>query len=253
MTASDVRECTKCLATKAMSEFRAIAKATGWTRRCMACLNAASRDWQSRNSERAARNLEEWRKNNPSKVSEQNQRRVARYSADPEKGRPASKNFRERFPDKVIQSRAKWYAENREASISSTRAWRAANPDRVVRTRCEWRLANLEHTKDMIKKWRLENPTGGRRHAAARRARVAKVGGKLSTGLAAKLLKLQRGRCACGCGKMLGRDYHLDHRIPLARGGPNTDNNMQLLRKLCNLRKSSKDPIAFMREKGFLI
>jgi len=78
-------------------------------------------------------------------------------------------------------------------------------------------------------------------------------GGELSKNLVAKLFKLQGGQCACGCGGDLGEDYHLDHRMPLALGGSNTDGNMQLLRKRCNLRKGAKHPIKFMQENGFLL
>jgi len=36
-------------------------------------------------------------------------------------------------------------------------------------------------------------------------------------------------------------------------GGSNTDDNMQLLRKLCNLQKHAKHPVDFMQERGFLL
>ena len=83
--------------------------------------------------------------------------------------------------------------------------------------------------------------------------RTEPSGGRLSKGLAAKLFAMQRGRCACGCKQPLGDDYHLDHRMPLVLGGANTDDNMQLLRKICNLQKHAKHPIDFMRQRGFLI
>lgn len=70
--------------------------------------------------------------------------------------------------------------------------------------------------------------------------------------MAKKLYELQRGKCACCC-KPLGNNYHLDHRVPLARGGRNEDCNMQLLRAKCNMQKSAKDPIEFMQERGFLL
>jgi len=74
-----------------------------------------------------------------------------------------------------------------------------------------------------------------------------------SPNLSEKLFVLQKGICACGCQQPLGRDYHLDHRMPLALGGTNTDDNVQLLTKLCNLQKGKKHPIDFMQSRGFLI
>ena len=45
----------------------------------------------------------------------------------------------------------------------------------------------------------------------------------------------------------------LDHIVPLALGGLNKDENIQLLRAVCNLNKGRKNPIAFMQERGFLL
>lgn len=74
----------------------------------------------------------------------------------------------------------------------------------------------------------------------------------MSSGLAIRLYKLQRGKCAC-CGLPLGDDYHLDHIMPLALGGTNTDDNIQLLRAKCNMQKSAKHPVDFMQQRGFLL
>lgn len=42
------------------------------------------------------------------------------------------------------------------------------------------------------------------------------------------------------CGEHLtGANMHIDHVIPLSKGGTNTDNNVQLLCNVCNLAKSS--------------
>jgi 5-methylcytosine-specific restriction endonuclease McrA len=55
-----------------------------------------------------------------------------------------------------------------------------------------------------------------------------------------QLLTLQKGRCAI-CGKPMDlTGYHIDHIIPLARGGLNNDANIQLTHPKCNLRKGSK-------------
>jgi 5-methylcytosine-specific restriction endonuclease McrA len=78
------------------------------------------------------------------------------------------------------------------------------------------------------------------------------TGGKLSSKLAARLFVLQKGKCAC-CLQPLGDDYHIDHIMPLALGGTNTDDNIQLLRAKCNLQKNAKHPVDFMQQRGFLL
>ena len=45
----------------------------------------------------------------------------------------------------------------------------------------------------------------------------------------------------------------IDHIVPLAKGGSDGPENIQLLCAHCNRRKSAKDPIVFMQENGFLL
>ena len=129
--------------------------------------------------------------------------------------------------DRVRENAAKNYAKNREKRMAYIAAWQAANPEKHLYSH---RISEQN-----------------------RRSRTRASGGKLSSGLSAKLFSLQRGKCACGCGQNLGDDYHLDHRMPLSLGGVNEDWNMQLLRSTCNLRKHAKHPIDFMQSKGFLL
>lgn len=62
--------------------------------------------------------------------------------------------------------------------------------------------------------------------------------GQLSPGTRERLFELQNGSCnGCGCALV---DSHIDHIVPLVRGGTNTDDNVQLLCPTCNLSKGSK-------------
>jgi 5-methylcytosine-specific restriction endonuclease McrA len=65
--------------------------------------------------------------------------------------------------------------------------------------------------------------------------------GKLSQDIEMRLFAAQNGLCVC-CGCNLGNNYHVDHIMPLALGGTNTDDNVQLLRAECNMRKAAKHP-----------
>lgn len=50
----------------------------------------------------------------------------------------------------------------------------------------------------------------------------------------------QGWKCACGCGRDVRWEYHVDHRVPLAHGGEHVRGNLQLMRPTCNLRKGSR-------------
>lgn len=144
--------------------------------------------------------------------------------------------YRAAHPWKVVECNARYYAANVEKMLARNAKWAAANRDKV---------------REKDAKWRAANPGIWRVYWNNRRAKLS--GGQLSPDIAERLHKLQRGKCACGCKQPLGNDFHRDHIMPVALGGSNTDDNIQLLRKTCNLQKHAKHPIDFMQSKGFLL
>lgn len=158
-------------------------------------------------------------------------------------------------------NRVKYYANNKD----KCKAYADAHKDAINEKRKEYRkarpekrdyaarhLQNKESRNAYSKAWRLANPEAGRIHRQNRRAAQKASGGKLSQGLLDKLFVLQQGRCPC-CRQPLGNDCELDHKMPIALGGTNSDENMQLLRKVCNKQKRSKHPVDFMQSRGFLL
>lgn len=154
--------------------------------------------------------------------------------------------------EKVKASRARRYAANPGSAIAAVAKWRADHPEKRRVATVKQYAANPEKFKARYAKWKAANPEALRIHDQNRRARKRENGGKLSTDIAAKLFRLQRGKCAY-CKTPLGDKYHRDHHVPLALGGPNEDWNMQLLCKPCNLQKGAKHPIEFMQQRGFLL
>lgn len=149
----------------------------------------------------------------------------------------------------------KSYQKHKEKILAANRIWIIENKQRHIELQKAWRKTNKDSHKEMIKQWELNNPDKVKakwlRSNNARRARLAGVGGKLSKGIVQKLLKLQKGKCAY-CATALHK-HHLDHIIPLALGGENTDDNVQLLCPPCNMSKGAKHPIDYMQSKGFLL
>lgn len=145
---------------------------------------------------------------------------------------------------------------NREKEKASTAEWSKANKWKRNAITAKYNAANPVKAKARKVKWNSDNPdkTRATRRIGGhnRRARKRENGGKLSPGLTDKLFTHQRGKCPC-CGLPLGKDYHLDHCMPLALGGTNTDDNMQLLRAKCNMQKHTAHPVAFMQSRGFLL
>ena len=100
----------------------------------------------------------------------------------------------------------------------------------------------------------------GRKHGGIRRARKqnTKIEDIPSLGY---FLDRQGGRCAfckrveCRIKSQVdGRaKFHIDHIVPLARGGTHTADNIQVLCYQCNTQKGSKDPIEFAQSNGRLL
>jgi hypothetical protein len=154
--------------------------------------------------------------------------------------------------EKILAQNARWKIENKAKHLQQAKDWYAANKDRARATRAAWTARNPGRKTAITSAWFAANPGLRRIYKLNRRARVLYSGGELSKGLGAKLFALQKGKCAC-CAKPLGKPYHMDHIIPLVRGGLNIDSNIQLLRPECNMSKGKKEPIEFMQSKGLLL
>lgn len=118
-------------------------------------------------------------------------------------------------------------------------------------TRCDKQIGRngvCDQCAAYVRAWKKRNPQRGANDKARRKARA----GKLSKGIAGKLLLLQRGRCVY-CKSRLGADAHLDHIVPVSAGGTNQDSNIQLLCRWCNLSKGAKDPTVFAQRLGMLL
>lgn len=169
-----------------------------------------------------------------------------------------------------------WHAKNREKSIAKSIAWYHANPEKSAKNNAVWAKANPEKrkaysqtdsAKASARRWQKENPEKfkasvdawkARNHLKLRiyqnnnRAKAMGRIGNLSSNLVGRLLNLQQGMCPC-CQQPLSDSFQMDHIVALHNGGENEDHNIQLLRAGCNSSKRTKDPIEFMRSRGFLI
>lgn len=190
---------------------------------CLECRRLATKAYREKNGER---------------VSEQDALRGVVYRAkNKEKIKAKNAKYHIENRDRINAKKAKWRAENAESTKAASKAWREANPERA---------------KSLVLAWHAKNADARRVHAQNRKKRIRAQGTKLSSGIIKKLHELQKGLCAC-CREPLGEDYHLDHIMPIALGGPHEDSNMQLLRQKCNNEKKAKHPVDFMQSRGLLL
>lgn len=160
--------------------------------------------------------------------------------------------------------RSEWRIRNPEkeaaSRLASVRAWCEKNPDR------KRELARKSNAKPDVsannvaraKRWTELNPEKAKANDAVgdRNRRSAKKGaaGRHTTGDIEAILVRQKFKCAeCGVSVKKRENRHVDHIVPLSKGGTNWPSNLQILCPPCNLKKAAKDPLDFAKERGRLV
>jgi 5-methylcytosine-specific restriction endonuclease McrA len=116
------------------------------------------------------------------------------------------------------------------------------------------RILNPEQFRKRERKWRSAPRSKAikARIQRNRRARKRLAGGEHTHEDIAEILIKQKYKCAY-CRKSLRKKYQVDHIVPLARGGTNRRNNIQLTCEKCNHSKYAKDPLLFAQMLGRLL
>ena len=245
-----MKTCKKCGEPKPVAEFNKNASARdGLRSNCRACENIAKAKWRAINQDKTKASWAKWSSENPDKVKA---KRAKWKTENPDKVKASFAKWYAKNADKINAISASRYAECPDKKRESVAKYRALNLVKARACTAKWKAANPEKARLAVIKWCSEHPEELRIIRHNRRARERAAGGRFTPGLVNRLLKLQRGKCAC-CGLPLGTDFHLDHIMPLALGGSNTDDNAQLLRAKCNLQKNAKHPVDFMQSRGFLL
>lgn len=174
-------------------------------------------------------NMLKWAKQNREKVNA-NSRRWRK--ANPEKERDRKLKWVQRNPKYLSQ----WRKANPEASAR----WHKANPERVRANIARWQKANPEKMKIYAARTRRNNPAAGTLNAANRRARKRKTAVHLTP--VEKAISGALYGSAKRIAQCLGIPHHVDHIVPLSKGGPHHPANLQILPEKINLRKGAKLP-----------
>lgn len=158
--------------------------------------------------------------------------------------------------EKINEKRRISASCNRDKVRAKKNAYRVKNIDRVLEY--ERRALAKVIAKDPYRyrirasRWQKDNPDKVRAREARRRARKNSAGGKFTASDLESLFDRQSCKCAY-CFVRLGKKYHADHIVPIAKGGTSWPDNIQLCCQACNLSKGAKDPIVFARYIGRLI
>jgi 5-methylcytosine-specific restriction endonuclease McrA len=150
-----------------------------------------------------------------------------------------------------------WVAQNKERKLAADRAYYAGNKekwradyDRKV-TNPEW----VEANRARVREWGSKNRERARAKAReryrrqpeeykqrAREYRARKRGATVERVMRADVWERDRGICGI-CGTAADpTNWHLDHIVPLIRGGAHALGNVQVAHPACNHAKNQKLP-----------
>lgn len=146
-----------------------------------------------------------------------------------------------------------YYVEHNEGLKARSAAWKKANPGKYKaylkawnqenKGRCfayskRYRENNLDKRRQYESDYKVQNRERYTIHQRNYRALKAKADGSHTQKEIEQMYEDQEGRCAY-CSIALEGKYHVDHMVPISRGGTNGWENLAITCAFCNLRKNS--------------
>lgn len=161
----------------------------------------------------------------------------------PEEKLEWDRKWREKNREKVRESHRKYYhAHTREILDKKReykRQWYLKNRERLQ----EKRHANRERECEYEREYYRNHPWLRAKKNGARRAKLLEVGGSFTIEEINQLFELQHGICPY-CNKLLygclNDAPHIEHKVPVSRGGSNDISNLCIAHASCNLKKGAK-------------
>ena len=119
-----------------------------------------------------------------------------------------------------------------------------SNHDSIIDSSREYHASHRAEDRERSQQYYLANPEGFLSRANNRRAHKKNNGGVHTAEDIKAQYERQKGTCFY-CGKKVGKKYHVDHVIPISRGGYNGPENLVISCPKCNLSKGTKHPMDF--------
>ena len=218
-----MKTCTKCRELKDIEDFSLRNIEKGWRASyCKKCFSENARNYYSENKE------------------EIRQIRNQDYENNKDEYHKKSKQWRLDNPDKIKAIEKRRYENNKEELLLKNKKYKQDNPEYFKKYREE----NKEKIYETQKLWREENIDrvrfNERINSAKRRALKLSVDDGTIT--RDSLKDIWNGKCSI-CDRKIeykNKLTHLDHIIPLSKGGKHSIHNVQWTCASCNQHKSDK-------------
>jgi 5-methylcytosine-specific restriction endonuclease McrA len=217
-----VKRCYRCGLSKPISEFgKHSREKDGLQGECLDCKRARDREYARAHRGEHKEYLAAW---HLAHQEQQKGRMREYYLAHRDAQLSKEREDREANPEKHrARDRARNVGKRREDSIIRARDYRKNHPVEYKAMLHAWYLKNRDHAIELT-----ERRTGRIRDSR--------------TGIVRRrdIYERDQGRCGICGGPVVFEEMHLDHVIPLARGGVHGPENVQVAHALCNRKKHAK-------------
>lgn len=172
------------------------------------------------------------------------------YTANAENAREYSRNWARANYDAVLAKNRAWRKHNRAKADGYNEHWKVSNRAKYLSGRHRRYQLNAQQNREAAKEWRRQNPDKLKLQWRVRQARERSAEGNHTPSDIRAMFESQEGRCAY-CGIKLDARFHVDHIIPVSRGGSNDPENLCLACRDCNLSKKDKTPDEWKAIRGW--
>ena len=145
---------------------------------------------------------------------------------------------------KSAEQRRAYYKANREKAYNWRKSWKEANPEKVLENQKIYYQKHAEQERMRVSVWKKANPDKVNAYKATRKAiqnKVHDIHTSDDKWLLAEFYSLAKLR-----EEVLGFKWHVDHIVPLSKGGRNCLTNLQVVPEHWNLSKGNRNTDIFI-------
>ena len=227
--------CTCCKTEKNLTEFyKRKSIKDGHSTICKKCKSEKDKKYREENKTKIYQSKKEYREKNIDTI------------------RVKKKEYRNNNKEKISKRDKEYRDRNIEEIKKNKKIYYEANKEHVLLKNKEYQKKNrLRINKYLLEYFKTEIGSASKLNTRHKRRAIIKDGDATTQQL--KELYSTVKNCYWCNTKLNKKNTHLDHFIPLSKGGLHTIDNLVLSCSCCNLKKSNKDPYQFALEKGRLL